>query len=443
MSVMNQGINTGTMLITGANGFIGSRLSIVALANGYIVKTLSRSTQAVASEIPLQRRYTGHLPDQIPPDALYNVDVVVHCAALMKGGRNMAKAVNVEGTLRLAEMAIKAKVRTFIFLSSQSAKADAISNYGWSKYAAELALRAHFLNSSMNIIIIRPGLVTGHGQQGLYGSLCRAIVTWPVLPLIGGGRQIVQPIHVDDLCHAIFSCDRMAAELNGSILNLGHSEGATLAQFLQYVAQARLGHRKVTFPIPIRPVYLMVRAVERLGLTVPVTSENLNGLTRVDKMDTESDMALIGLPARPLDIIVRDDMNYDQAMLREADFMTRYLLGVCCSHELKIRYAQAIERLKIELDLEERRLWRIVNRYPFLLRIIDGGSALLKRHGGIRRKIYTMLAILEASPEHADLFLPKAYTGLYLLGLVGAGIRAGVSAAAGVLLIKMINLAWR
>jgi nucleoside-diphosphate-sugar epimerase len=443
MNVMNQGTNTGTMLITGANGFIGSRLSTAALANGYIVNTLSRSTETVSLAIPLQRRYVAHFPNEIPPDALQNVDLVVHCAAIMKGGRNMAKAVNVEGTLRLAEMAIKAKVRTFIFLSSQSARPDAISNYGWSKYAAELALQTQFSNSSMNIIIIRPGLVTGPGQQGLYGSLCRTVASWPVLPLLGGGRQIVQPIHVDDLCHAIFSCNRMAAKLNGSILKLAHSEGATLAEFLQHIALSRLGHRRMTFPIPIHPIYLMVRAVERLGLTLPVTSENLKGLTRVYKMDTEPDMARIGLPARPVDIIVRDDMNYDQGVLREAEFMTRYLLGVCCSHELKVRYAEAIERLKIELDLEERRLWRIINRYPFLLRIIDGGLALLKPYGGIRRKIYTMLAILEASPEHADLFLPKAYTGLYLLGLVGAGIRAGFSAAAGVLLIKMMNLAWR
>jgi nucleoside-diphosphate-sugar epimerase len=434
--------NARTILITGANGFIGVRLSIAALASGYIVRTLSRSTNTVSSLVSQEQRYVGQLPHQIPLDALQNVDVVVHCAALTKSGRKMAEAVNVHGTLRLAEMAIKAMVGSFIFLSSQSATADATSDYGWSKFTAEIAL-AKLSDSGMKVIIIRPGLVTGPGRQGLYARLCRTVESWPILPLVGGGRQIVQPIHVDDLCRAIFSCHEMAAQLNGTILKLGHSEGATLAELVHHIALSRLGHRRMTFPIPIRPVYHMVRAVERLGLTLPVSSENVKGLNRVDKMDTESDMARIGLPARPIDIIVRDDMNYDQDVLREADLMTRYLLGVCCSHELKVRYAQAIERLKIELDLEERRLWRIVKRYPVLLRIIDGGLALLKPHGGIRRKIYTMLAILEASPEHADLFLPKAYTGFSLLGLVGAGVRAGVSAAAGVLLIKMMNLACR
>jgi nucleoside-diphosphate-sugar epimerase len=431
-----------TILITGANGFIGSRLSIAALANGYIVKTLSRSTNAVSFSVRPEHRYVGHFPYQIPSDALQNVGAVVHCAALMKGGRKMVEAVNVEGTLRLAEMAIKAKVRSFIFLSSQSARVDAISDYGWSKFAAEIAL-AKLSGLDMNIIIIRPGLVTGSGQQGLYGRLCRTVESWPMLPLVGGGRQIVQPIHVDDLCRAILCCDQMAAQLDGRIFKLGHSEGTTLAEFFQHVALARRGYRKATVTIPIWPVQALVRGAECLGLTLPVTSENLKGLSRVDRMDTESDMARIGLPARSIDIIVRDDMNFDQGVLREADFVTRYLLGIHCSQALKIRYAQAIEQLQIELEFDERRLWKIVSRYPRVLRIIDGGLALLKPHGGIRRKIYTMLAILEASPEHAEHFLPKTCTRLHMLALLGVGLRAGLAAVAGVLFIKVIKLAWR
>jgi nucleoside-diphosphate-sugar epimerase len=440
---MNRGTNTGIILITGANGFIGSHLAHAALVYGFVVKALARSIESIPIAIPHEHRYAGNFPDEIPGDALNNTDVVVHCAAFMKNGRKLAQAINVDGTLRLADMALQKKVGTFIFLSSQSAKSDAVSDYGWSKYAAEQALLSQFSHSGMNIIIIRPGLVTGPGQQGLYPRLCRTIEKWPVLPLIDGGKQIIQPVHVDDLWRAILSCSHMAVQLNGTVLKLGHPEGATLAEFIQQVSLCRLGHRKATITIPIWPVRVLVGAAERMGLTLPVTSENLKGLTTVDRMDTESDMVRIGLPARSIDIIVRDDVNYDQAVLREASFITRYILGVPCNQELKVRYAQAIERLKIELDLEERRLWRMVDRYPSLLRIIDGGLAFLKPHGGIRRKIYMMLAILEASPEYADEFLPKKCTRLHLLGLMAVGLRAGLAAVAGVLFIKVINLSWR
>ena len=432
-----------TILITGANGFIGVRLATAAFSDGYIVKTLSRSTEAIPSSISSERRYVGQLPHQIPADALQNVDMVVHCAAWMKGGREMAQSVNVQGTLRLAEMARQAKVQTFIFLSSQSSGPDAVSDYGQSKYEAEQTLLSEFSHSGMNIIIIRPGLVTGPGQQGLYPRLCRTVEKWPVLPLVDGGKQIIQPVHVDDLCRAILSCSHMAAQPNGTVLKLGHPEGATLAEFFQQVSLCRLGHRKATITIPVWPVRMLVGAAERIGLTLPVTSENLKGLTRVERMDTQQDMAHIGLPARSIDIIVRDDMNYDQRVLREADFMTRYLLGIRCSQELKVRYARAIERLKIELEPEERRLWLIVNRYPSLLRIVDGGLAFLKPHGGIRRKIYTMMAILEASPEHAGKFLPQTCTRLHLVGLMLVGFWAAFATVIGMFFIKVIKFSWR
>jgi hypothetical protein len=54
-----------------------------------------------------------------------------------------------------------------------------------------------------------------------------------------------------------------------------------------------------------------------------------------------------------------------------------------------------------------------------------------------------MLAILEASPEHAEHFLPKTCTRLHMLALLGVGLRAGLAAVAGVLFIKVIKLAWR
>ena len=431
------------MLITGANGFIGSHLAHAALAYGFVVKALSRSISSIPIAIPHQHRYAGNLLDVIPGDALHDTDVVVHCAAFLKNGRKLAQATNVNGTLRLADMALQKQVGTFIFLSSQSAKNDAVSDYGQSKYAAEQALLSKFSHSGMRIIIIRPGLVTGPGKQGLYPRLCRAIEKWPVLPLIEGGRQIIQPVHVDDLCRAILSCTHMADRLNGTILKLGHPEGSTLAEFIQQVSLCRLGHRKVTITIPLWPVRVLVGAAERVGLALPVTSENLKGLTTVDRMDTECDMARIGLPARSIDIIVRDDVNYDQAALREASFISRYILDRPCNYELKVRYAQAIERLRIELDPEERQLWRIVNRYPSLLRLIDAGLAFLKPHGGIRRKIYTMMAILEASPEYADKFLPQICTRPHLVGLTAVGVRAAFAAVVGVLFIKVINFSWR
>lgn len=292
-----------TMLITGATGFIGSRLAMLALVRGYTVKTLSREDWGDTPSVPASRRYWGSLPGQIPLEALKDVDVVVHCAAGMQEDEKIAAAVNVEGTVRLVDLAIRQGVETFIFLSSQSARPDALSVYGRTKYAAEQALLS---KEGISIIILRPGLVTGPGSNGLYQRLSRLVESMPFIPLVGGGQAVVQPIHVDDLCAAIFRCDEIGAPLNKTILKLGHPQGVTLAEFLQAIAVARRGCRKPALSIPMWLVEIAVSLVEKLRIPSGITRGNLRGLKIVEKMETEADMARLSLRLRPLEAMVQD-----------------------------------------------------------------------------------------------------------------------------------------
>jgi hypothetical protein len=282
--------------------------------------------------------------------------------------------------------------------------------------------------------------VTGHGHQGLYHRLCRMVDTWPILPLLGGGRSIVQPIHIDDLCCAIFRCDQMAAQLNGRILTLGYPGGVVLAEFLQALASGRTGRKKFTITVPIWPAAAALSMAERVGLSLPITSVNVKGLSKVERMETQEDMAFLGVAIRPLEVVLRDDLRYDSALLREARLISHYLLHIMPSIDLQIRYADALSRLKITLDRDEERLWHIIERYPSALRMIDSGLAFIKPQGGIRRKLYTMLAILEASPQHHDHFLPKTCTMLQRFKLILIGLRAAVSALLGLMLIKVLKV---
>src|SRR2546430_13774199 len=107
-----------TMLITGASGFIGSRLATLALSRGYAVRTLTRSDWNGSPPVRAEQRYFGSLPEQIPAHALQDVRVVVHCAAVTEGDDGRGAAVNVDGTGRLALLALEAGVHTIILLSS-------------------------------------------------------------------------------------------------------------------------------------------------------------------------------------------------------------------------------------------------------------------------------------------------------------------------------------
>jgi nucleoside-diphosphate-sugar epimerase len=116
----------------------------------------------------------------------------------------------------------------------------------------------------------------------------------------------VQPIHVDDLCAAIFKCDQTAPELHKSVLNLGHPQGVTLAEFLQAIAVARLGRRKMTLSIPLWPVEIVVGWAEALGIPLPISSGNLKGLRIIERMETEADMARLDVNVRPVAAMLRN-----------------------------------------------------------------------------------------------------------------------------------------
>ena len=285
-------------LVTGATGFIGSRFASLAVERGHEVRTLSRSDWSEEPAVLVSQRYFGTFPDRIPAEALHGVEGVVHCAAVSEPGDRASYAVNVDGTLNLARMAIAAGIKSFIFLSSRSAQPDAVSAYGRSKYAAEQALLAL---DGINVVILRPDLTCGPGRGGLFQRMCSLVEQLPFLPLPGGGRHIVQPIHVDDLCEAIFTCAARSAELAGSVLCLGDETGVSLAEFLQAIAVARLGRRKLGLYIPLWPVKLALKMAESLHLSLPIHSGNLAGMEVTRRIETGADMVLLGLRLRSID----------------------------------------------------------------------------------------------------------------------------------------------
>jgi hypothetical protein len=125
--------------------------------------------------------------------------------------------------------------------------------------------------------------------------------------------------------------------------------------------------------------------------------------------------------------------------LEEGDLLARYIVNSPPNETIQALYAQAISKLNIKLDDDERRLWNIIRRHHFMLRIIDGGLALVKPHSAIRRKVYTMLAILEASTEYCDHFLPKPFSPLHSLTLLLTGACAVFAGVIGFVFIKLMG----
>jgi hypothetical protein len=117
----------------------------------------------------------------------------------------------------------------------------------------------------------------------------------------------------------------------------------------------------------------------------------------------------------------------------ECILITRHLIDTDPSVDLIERFVAANRVLFHDnypaSDLE----LRLVHRNPRVLPFVDAAAALLNRDSIVRKKIYLMSAILEASPVHADFFLKQPDPPLKLLmTLAGLAVKSLLKTAVGI-----------
>ena len=153
-----------------------------------------------------------------------------------------------------------------IYVSSESARPDAISLYGRTKYHLERLYleRGH--------TIVRPGLVLGRGA--LFGRIVDLLEKFPILPVPGGHANRQSYISGPLFGLAIARLCVMPKPV--SELNAFSPHQSSLLELVRTAATALNLHR-ILVPVPVKPTLFGLRCAEKLGLKLPVTSDNLQG----------------------------------------------------------------------------------------------------------------------------------------------------------------------
>jgi nucleoside-diphosphate-sugar epimerase len=281
------GNHPGIIAVTGATGLLGRHLCHFFHEHRWEVRGLVRAPSAAEAAFANTgiRLFKCDLPERIDQDALEGVNVLIHCA-YMTHFTNLteAKRVNEEGTRRILKASHAAGVRRFVFVSSTGARCDARSYYGRSKYLLE------GLIDPGRDLVIRPGLILAR-DGGLFQRIVAMLRRLPVIPIIGGGQQIIQTVHVENLCQAFERA--IICDLTGS-LTIAEPQGLTMKELLQLTA-AHLGRRRVMIPLPNTPMLIMLRFLEVFRLPFPMSSENLLGLIGLRHVPTAADLQRLSL----------------------------------------------------------------------------------------------------------------------------------------------------
>lgn len=99
----------------------------------------------------------------------------------------------------------------------------------------------------------------------------------------------------------------------------------------------------------------------------------------------------------------------EAALTREGFVLGRYLVGREPAPALVARYVAASRTLfAVATTPQDRAVVAWVHRHPWSLPFLDAAAALRAPTGLLRGKVLVMAAVLEASPEHAEDFLPAA-----------------------------------
>jgi len=129
----------------------------------------------------------------------------------------------------------------------------------------------------------------------------------------------------------------------------------------------------------------------------------------------------------------------DAVLEAEARIFGRYLVGNVPEPALVARYCAASRTLWPSPPApRDAAILAFVRRRPWSVGPLDAAAALLDPGGLLRSKVLVMSALLEATPTHADDFLPRAAsTPALLWRLTSSGAVAVAQAAIGVLLYRL------
>ena len=294
---------TGTItLVTGGTGFIGSAVARELTEERESVQVLTRNPFT----IPRSRRVAGvyYVKGDVfdPPSlekAMEGCWAVVNATQFDKAPfENPRKGltyehIDGEGTERQVEVAKKAGVKRFIYLSGAGTRDGRSEPWFRAKLRAEKAVK----ESGMNWTIFRPSWIYGPEDRSLnkFATFARFL---PFIPLIGMGTEKIQPIFVDDIARIVAKALSMPVTY-GQTYDVGGPQELTMREIARIMLKVQ-EKRRLILPQPKALMKLVATFLQFLP-GPPLTPGGVDFVTMEEKVDNTPLLSTFSISLTPLE----------------------------------------------------------------------------------------------------------------------------------------------
>ena len=269
-----------TSLVTGGSGYFGSLLVRRLVAAGHRVRVLDiNDSDDRPEDVEI---VVGDIRDpDVVGRAVEGCDVVFNNVAQVPLARDeqLLRTVNMDGTALLLRESARVGVRKVVHTSSSAVFGVPVSNpvlpstvpspieaYGRAKLAAEWAC-LDAASKGLDVTIIRPRTILGHGRLGIFGILFEWVADGADIFVLGSGDNRYQFIHADDLAEV---CLLAAGVAGPAIFNAGTDRFGTMRESLQSLcAHAGTGSRVRSLPAKPAAVLMHAAAATHLAPFAP------------------------------------------------------------------------------------------------------------------------------------------------------------------------------
>ena len=270
------------VLVTGGSGFLGINLIRYLRTKGVDeirVLDIADFDYPEQNE-PWLKFLKGDVRDVAAVErSVEGCDVVVHCAAALPlyseediyttevdGCRNVLAACRKFGCDRMIQISSTAVYgvpkKHPIY---ETDPIVGVGPYGHAKIEAEEICRAA-IKEGYCVSIIRPKSFIGPERLGVFALFYDWAYTGHGFPMIGSGQNRYQLMDVDDLCGAIWSAMTYPKDVVATEFNIGAKDFTTMKEDYQAVLD-RAGHGKKIRGMPVKPLILILRILEKLHLS--------------------------------------------------------------------------------------------------------------------------------------------------------------------------------